>query len=241
MHNLVSIYKVIFVFAIIIYSLSRKFHLMIKNTFLDHKGGWYIYRVHTQKTKELCDERLHAFLFAMLASCPHDYFQEGPRSSSLKFNLSGVDITYVKGHEVCALAEEGLKVNEERFKDNHSKVQVFMLENDDKTIAMEVPIWLEPEELDNYQELFRSPFPLSGHIDLVRVEDGKIWIWDYKPGARKERFASTQVSFYAYMLSRRSGIPLDHFRCGYFDSEDAYVFIPVKEIKRSDLMLERLP
>lgn len=214
---------------------------MIQNTFLNHKGGRYIYRVHTHKLKELCDERLHAFLYSMFSSCPHDYFQEGPRSSSLRFTLSGLDVNYVKGHEVSSLAEQGLRVNEERFKDNHSRVQVFMLEHDDKTIAMEVPLWLEPEELDNYQELFNSPFPLSGHVDLVRIEDGKIWIWDYKPGARKEKFAATQVAFYAYMLSRRSSIPLDNFRCGYFDREDAYVFLPVKHIRRSDQRLENLP
>lgn len=212
---------------------------MIQHLFLDHTGGVYFYRVHTHKVRYLCEERLYAFLHSMFYSCPHDYFQDGPRSSSLKFKISGLDVKHVRGHEVCSLAEAGLKINSERFKDNHSRVQVFMLENDDNTVAMEIPIWLEPEELKNYYELFDSNFPLSGHIDLLRIEDDKIWIWDYKPGAKKEKFAETQVAFYAYMLSKRTGIPLEYFRCGYFDSEEAYVFKPVNEINKINTRLDK--
>tara|TARA_Y100000310_G_C20636008_1_gene791196 strand:- start:377 stop:997 length:621 start_codon:yes stop_codon:yes gene_type:complete len=204
---------------------------MIKHIFLDHSGGFYFYRVHKDKLKG-CDKRLKEFLHAMFNECPHDYFQEGPRSSSLKFNLDGVELKEVSGHEVCWLAEHGLMVNGERFKDNHSKVQVFMLENDDKTIAMEVPIWLEENELSNFKELFETDIPLSGHIDLVRFEDGKIWIWDYKPNAKREKYASTQVAFYAYMLSKRSGVPLEEFRCGYFDKDDAFVFEPLDVLNK---------
>ena len=204
---------------------------MIKHTFLDHSGGFYFYRVHKSKLEE-CDDRLKEFMHSMFGECPHDYFQEGPRSSSLKFNLEGVELKEVSGHEVCGLAEQGLDVNFERFKDNHSRVQVFMLENDDKTIAMEVPIWLKEDELSNFKELFGTDIPLSGHIDLVRFENGKIWIWDYKPNAKREKYASTQVAFYAYMLSKRSGVPLEEFRCGYFDKDDAFVFKPLEILNK---------
>tara|TARA_Y100000310_G_C20634988_1_gene790674 strand:- start:598 stop:1242 length:645 start_codon:yes stop_codon:yes gene_type:complete len=212
---------------------------MIKHTYLDHSGGMYYYRIHGGKVGELCDERLQVFLHQMFSLCPNDYFQGGPRSSSLKFNISGLDIKHVKGHEVSLMAKQGLWVNFERFNDNHSRVQVFMLEGDSKTIAMEVPIWLKEDEMGNFNELFGTNDPLSGHIDLVRVEDGLIWIWDYKPGAKKEKYASTQVAFYAYMLSKRTGVPLEKFRCGYFDAEDAYVFKPVDSIERVDGVLNR--
>ena len=101
-----------------------------------------------------------------------------------------------------------------------------MLENDYETVAIEVPIWLNADEIPRYEELFGTTEPLTGHIDLVTIEDGKIWVWDYKPNAHKEKYADTQVYFYSLMLSKRTGIPLDKFRCGYFDWDRAYMFKP---------------
>jgi len=112
-------------------------------------------------------------------------------------------------------------------------VQVFMLENDGSTIAMEVPLWITPEEMD--EGLIKIDEPLTGHIDVLRIEGGRIWIWDYKPNASLEKFASTQVFMYAYMLSKRTGIPLDSFRCGYFDSANAYIFKPNISFLKSSL------
>jgi len=162
----------------------------------------------------------------MQKNCPEKYFLEGPRSSVLKIKLNS-DLSHSK-HEIQSLARMGL---DSGYYDNaHMNVQMFMLGYDNKTIAIEVPIWLKPEEHEKYEELFNSELPLTGHIDLVRVENGKIWIWDYKPNAHREKFADTQTYFYAYMLSKRTGIPLDKFMCGYFDDKDTYIFNP-NEIK----------
>lgn len=100
------------------------------------------------------------------------------------------------------------------------------MENDDKTIAIEVPIWINPEELKEITSIFKTKLPLTGHIDILRIEDDKIWIWDYKPNSVEEKYAATQVYFYALMLSKRANISLDKFRCGYFDNKYAYVFKP---------------
>ena len=200
---------------------------MIKQ--ISFKHGWfYYYRVHEPKTKQLCETfpELISYLYDTFDNCPNDYFQVEPRSSHLKFPLNQLTLTDVNSHEVCNLTKLGLDKNSERYKSNHSKVQMFMLENDNNTIAIEVPLWLQPEELDTYKNLFNSENPLTGHIDLVRIEDDKIWIWDYKPNASKEKYASTQVYFYAYMLSKRTGIPLEKFMCGYFDSANCYIFKP---------------
>ena len=200
---------------------------MIQHKILDHKGGFYCYRLHHQKTEQLCNGygKLYSFLKEMFDSCPDDYFHSGPRSSALKFKVP-FDLNYVQGHEVATLAGWGLEQNKERYKDAHSKVQVFMLENDSNTIAMEVPIWLHAKEFEGYTTIFNSEESLSGHIDVLRIENGHIWIWDYKPNAHKEKYAATQVYFYAIMLSRRTGIPLENFRCGYFDHNHTYVFKP---------------
>jgi len=200
--------------------------MVIKHTSFKH-GWFYHYRVHMLKAETLCSDSynsLRLYLEKMFDSCPDEYFSSGPRSSSLKFKIDDLCLHRVEGHEICELAKKGLE--NERQLSAHSKVQLFMLERDDKTLAVEVPLWLHPEELSTYLELFNCSEPLTGHIDALRIEDGKIWIWDYKPSADKEKYASTQVFFYAYMLSKRTNIPLDNFRCGYFDECSAHIFKP---------------
>jgi len=150
-----------------------------------------------------------------------------------------LDIIEITGHEVSNLAMWGLKENHSRFSQAHPRVQSFMLENDSKTIAMEVPIWLEHHEIDDFTNLFKTFQPLTGHIDILRVDDDKVWIWDYKPNAHKEKFASTQVFFYALMLSRRTSIPLENFRCGYFDTSYAYLFKPEISAVRKNKVLSQ--
>jgi len=206
---------------------------IIKHVSLDHLGGYYHYRVHNFKAKSLCSNypELATYLDRVFKECPHNYFESGPRSSSLRFKIDNLDIKRVKNHEVCELTSLGLKENHERYLTSHSKVQVFMLENDDKTIAVEVPLWLEPNELNEFKGMFNSVEPLTGHIDVLRIEDGNVWVWDYKPNAAKEKYAATQVYFYTLMLSKRTGIPLDNFRGGYFDDKDVFMFRPVDHIK----------
>jgi hypothetical protein len=197
----------------------------IKHTSLNH-GWFYHYRLHCPKTDKLCNNglsTLKAFMEKMLETCPDHYFQEGPRSSSLRFDVETNHVR-VDGHEVCRLAELGLESG--RYKTAHSNVEVYMLENDLSTVAVELPIWLLPHELELYKALFSCEDPLTGHIDIVRVEDDIVWIWDYKPNAENEKHANCQLLFYAIMLSSRTGIPIERFRCGYFDEKTAFVFKP---------------
>jgi hypothetical protein len=202
--------------------------MVILNKILNHPGGFYEYKIHDIKSNELCTSTfssLKDYLHFVLKNCPDAYFRSGPRSSALKFQIPQIILIH-KQNSISKLAEEGLKVNKERFFENHPKVQNFMLEYDKHTIAIEIPIWLKNNELSLYEEIFNSKEPLTGHIDLLRIENDKIWIWDYKPKAVKERYASTQVYFYALMLSRRTNIPLENLMCGYFDDKDTFIFSP---------------
>jgi hypothetical protein len=201
--------------------------MVIKKISFNH-GWWYYYRIHEPKLSKLSlgFPELKKYLYNLFDNCPHDYFEVEPRSSHLRFNLSNLTINSLKNHELSKLSKIGLQINAKRFDSNHSKVQMFMLENDLNTIAIEVPLWLNYNELSNYEKIFSSTNPLTGHIDALRIENNKIWIWDYKPNAHEEKFASTQTFFYAYMLSKRTGIPLENFRCGYFDAQNTFVFNP---------------
>jgi len=189
-------------------------------------GWFYHYRIHEPKTTVLCNNGfspLKDYLHHVCDNCPHEHFLKGPRGSSIKKSLD-IDLKKISGHEVSELARQGLE--SQKFKTAHSNVQMFMLQNDDKTISIEVPIWMLEPELKNFKELLDSSDPLSGHIDALRIEEGNIWVWDYKPNAIKEKYAATQVQFYSLMLSKRTGIPLNKFRCGYFDDLHAFIFKP---------------
>jgi len=200
---------------------------MIQHLSLKH-GWFYHYRVHKDKVAELCAEfpTLAGFLQNMLVkgACPDAPFNEGPRSSSLRFPVD-VDIKKV-AHPITQMAAAALV--EGRYSTAHSNVQVFLLQHDKSTIAVEVPLWWMTEEMGSHSTIIpgADTGPLSGHIDVLSVEDGNIWVWDYKPGARKEKYASTQTYYYALMLAERTGVPLDRIRCGWFDEKDAYVFQP---------------
>lgn len=210
--------------------------MSIRHTSFKH-GWFYHYRFHVPKLAQLCCAELSplvGYMEKMMQECPDHYFLTEPRSSALRFDVS-TNHTRVEGHEVSKLAE--LAVKNGRYRTAHSNVEVFMLENDANTIGVELPVWLYPHELDFYRALFNCEEPLSGHIDLLRVEDDNIWIWDYKPNADKEKYASCQVLFYAIMLSKRTGIPLDRFRCGYFDEASAYIFKPSIEQVRPELKI----
>ena len=214
---------------------------MIKNIKLEHKGGYYNYKVHTIKANELCDfSSLKSYLDKMFTDCPNKYFNYGPRSSGLRFRLSNLNLHGIKGHEISELTKEALNFNKNIFKEDHLKVQVFLLENDNKTIAMEIPIWIYPNELNNLTNLLKAKSPLTGHIDILRIEDNKIWIWDYKPNAFQEKYAATQVYFYALMLSKRTNINLENFRCGYFNENYAYIFKPELKLLGQKPLIEFL-
>ena len=93
---------------------------------ISFKHGWfYHYRVHMPKTSTLCKKfpSLNEYLDQMFTDCPDCKFTEGPRSSSLRFNIP-VESVEIKGHEVSSLAKAGLE--SERYKTAHSNVQMTM-------------------------------------------------------------------------------------------------------------------
>jgi hypothetical protein len=193
------------------------------------------------KSSALCIgdlSKLNNYLHGVMQDCPDDFFNNGPRSSALRFS-TGINPVSIRNHEISKMAGLGLEQNTQ-YKSGHYRVQMFLLEHDSSTVSIETPIWVHAKELKGFKKMFNSHEPLSGHIDVLRVEDDHVWIWDYKPNADYERYATTQVYFYALMLSKRTGIPLDRFRCGYFDENIAYAFKPGEGIKADVLKQKKL-
>jgi len=74
---------------------------------------------------------------------------QGPRCSELKIDLKPQKTT--KHNIATKLAELALtlaKTNRER----HEKVENFMLINDNDTIAIEVPVYIHPNELNKQEQ-----------------------------------------------------------------------------------------
>jgi hypothetical protein len=192
-----------------------------------HRPAYYRYRLALARTTPL-PEPMADFLHALFADCPNHLFnQPGVRAS--RVCRSGLDVEiplrHVGRHDIITLATRSR--DHSTVNSRHENLQKFFLQHDRKTVACEVPVWMEAWEFADYARFLNTRESLTGHIDVLRHEEnGLLGVWDYKPRARAERSAHVQVFLYALMLSLRTGLPLSHFLCGYFDETDAYTFHP---------------
>ncbi len=184
---------------------------------------FYRYRLCTNKTAAL-PAPFSGFLDLIFEDCPNHLYQaSGFRASQQRFKVK-TELVHTQNNEIIELAKQSKSFT--KFKSGHENLANYFLHNDPRSIACEIPVWMESVELSDYQDVFPTKNPLTGHIDLLRYEAGKIVVWDYKPKAKREVTAATQVFLYALMLSVRTGISLNQFICGYFDDRDCYVFSP---------------
>jgi hypothetical protein len=222
-------------------------HRLIRSTRLHHKQV-YTYKVHHGKIASLLTSREHPsfhaiadYLTDMAENCPHHLFQDsgntGNRASQGKaaFNLDAVEIKAKRNH-ACRIAELVLQTvtNNKR---RHDEIQRFMLITDSVTVAVEVPIILTPDDIAHMQRELGFQIPidtdvtLTGHIDVLQIRNGRIYILDYKPGAAKEK-PITQLMVYALALSRRTGLRLYDFVCAWFDEHHYYEFYPLHVVHK---------
>jgi len=191
---------------------------------------------------------LKEFWELAVAECPNHVFQSSEnRASDLngKFNLDEVRIIPKDNFiiKITNFITQAVSNNKAR----HEALQEFMVVNDSTTIAAELPILLDNEDINHYKFQLNFDIPvtlkdgeyITGHIDLIQVRNGSIYILDYKPSASKQR-PIEQLTIYALALSRLTGLRLYHFKCGWFDENNYYEFFPlhvVYKIKKT----KRLP
>lgn len=209
-------------------SKSRSFGTIRTHSF---KHQWfYRYRVHYPRLEKV-SRSFSSFLTSAFENCPNHIFRNSDFScSKCKIALS-IKLEHHTEHELIDLAKRSRE--HDSVKGRHENLQKYFLDNDRKTIAVEVPLWAESNEFKNksYEKVFKTSESMTGHIDLVRYASGpdkksRVEIWDYKPGAYNEKYATTQVFLYAFMLSVRTGIVLSNISCGYFDEVDVFTFEP---------------
>jgi len=187
----------------------------------------YLFRYHKVKLDKFVNEYfspLAEYIRQIPGLCPNKLFMDGNlRCSQLRLDKSvGVD---KRENFACKLAEFALKAIRSN-KERHEFVGNFMLLNDTATLAVEVPVWLLPEEIPpELREVVPLDRPLTGHLDLVQARYGLIYLLDYKPGASRTN-AVSQLFLYALALSIRTNIWLRNFRCAWFDEKTYFEFDP---------------
>ncbi|MHA1885367.1 MAG: hypothetical protein ACW96S_09970, partial [Promethearchaeota archaeon] len=102
----------------------------------------------------------------------------------------------------------------------HEPILKNILIKDKNSIAIEVPIWKEaPNKL------------ITGHVDLVQVEDGVVKVIDYKPEGNF-LLSLPQVAIYGYLL--KSKLKINNLKCVSFNKNEAWEYNPsilVSDIK----------
>ena len=178
----------------------------------EHENLDYEFMYHKYKLDVLVRKpfpNLTKYLLRFKKGCPDEFFEIGERCSQPKFSIN------IKSHKssnlackMALFAVNAKKNNRER----HYLVEKFMIVNDKATIACEVPIWYWEKSIDS---------GVTGHIDILQVRRGNVFILDYKPGAAKDKKAAQQLYHYAVALSFRAKVPFEKIRCAWFD-EDVY-------------------
>ena len=206
-------------------------------------GQIYDFKYHRAKTDMLLEESfkhyqlrpLREFLELVIAECPHQVFKESQKRASEYrdvFNLDTVKIVRKinTAQKNTRFVMQGVTNNKLR----HEILQEFMIVNDSVTVATEVPVLLDWEDVSHFKNQLNFNVPIdlkegdiiTGHIDILQIRNGMIHIMDYKPSAKKAK-PIEQLTLYALALSRLTGLRLYHFKCAWFDEEDYFEFFPL--------------
>jgi len=203
----------------------KKYSISEKETIITHVFAHrqeYKFAFHRLKTNILCKINfpgMRRYLWDIREHCPRSLFINADNSRCSEVTLHNIkfSIMHELENQAVLLARLGM-VLAKKATERHQVIQRFMLANDTATIAVEVPVYLYPNEaLD-----LGLTSPLTGHIDLLQVRCGCLYILDYKPDAKHETKAKYQIYLYARALSVRTGISMDKIRLGYFDDKDYY-------------------
>ncbi|MHA1297806.1 MAG: hypothetical protein ACTSO9_00005 [Candidatus Helarchaeota archaeon] len=112
-------------------------------------------------------------------------------------------------------------------KPDHDVILRNILIKDKKAIAKEIPVWRDPPKI------------ITGHIDLIRIEDDVLEIVDYKPEGNFMR-SIPQVAYYGYLLGKKFGLGIDEIKCISFNKDYAWRYDPFILFEELQKILKRL-
>ena len=126
---------------------------------------------------------------------------------------------------------ENFKTNEILKKPGHVPILKNILIKDKNSVAIEIPIW---KKINNNH--------ITGHIDLIQIENGIVKVIDYKPEGNF-LFSLPQVATYGLFI--KSMFDLHEIKCISFNRKEAWEYDPnilltdVKNYLISQRIIER--
>jgi hypothetical protein len=185
----------------------------------NHSGLVYNFKLHAGKLKEFGKfSGLKDFILSISRGIDDSLFNENENRCSQSREKIVVNVSSLENSRLNEVIGEMLKIVRSNYQ-RHSLVEQLLLCCDRDTVAVEVPVWYWDRKFDK---------GICGHIDVLQVKFGKIWILDYKPIAEKEKFEKvvSQLYHYALALSFRTGVSLGEIMCGWFDASKVFSFSP---------------
>ncbi|MFX1574439.1 MAG: hypothetical protein ACFFB0_16995 [Promethearchaeota archaeon] len=160
-----------------------------------------------------------------------------PRIS--RFKISGLKSAFIRSFSKILIQNSKVKkldsnsklpkytqtVYDNFFKENlnkipgHDPILKYILINDNDSIAKEVPIWKKVNDIY-----------LTGHIDLIQIENNVLKVIDYKPEGNF-LLSLPQVAMYGLLF--KSIFKIKNLRCISFNKNEAWEYDP--NILKSDI------
>jgi len=211
-------------------------------------GQIYDFKYHRAKMNCVLEDdfkhyklkQVRDFLELVSSECPHHIFRDSKNRASMYKNFFNPDeVKIIKkenyANKIARFVMQAVANNKLR----HEILQEFMLANDSVTVATEVPVLLDYEDILHFENQLNWQVPLglkedevvTGHIDLIQIRNGTVHIMDYKPSARKVK-PIDQLTIYALAMSRLTSLRLFHFKCAWFDENDYYEFFPLHVVMK---------
>ncbi|KKN25235.1 hypothetical protein LCGC14_0886890 [marine sediment metagenome] len=104
---------------------------------------------------------------------------------------------------------------------SHRDVQMLNLRDNSYSLAVELPVYFE----------YKGQM-ITGHVDLLLIKDGVLYVADYKPDQTPEiglnylSFLNSVPQLAAYAIVLRDILGIDEVRCITFNKDGAWVFDP---------------
>ena len=201
---------------------------IVRSHLFTHRNLNYNYQVHLPKL-DLCDfEGLKEYLNNITFKINSVDFEDGLRCSQLKL-ARNPGLYHAVNAPVNRLAANARQLAAHN-RDRHPAIEEYFISCDGTTIAVEIPVVCKLPEIG----------VVAGHIDILQIYRGRIFIMDYKPNAAKENPSKvvTQLSLYAGGLVQQTGLDWEDIRCAYFDEEDYYSFQPSWELLTNSIEID---
>lgn len=199
-------------------SLNEGHRQIVRSHLFTHRGLNYDFKVHLPKLATCPHEGVRRYLLDLPGFIDHTLFEQPPLSCSTLKLARNDGLRHFSNTALNRMAAQAVSLAETNRR-RHPAVEDYFLSCDRNTIATEVPVYFYDKGLGG---------TVTGHIDILQWNFGRLQVLDFKPNARKEdpEKVITQLTLYARAIAYRTRTALSDIACAYFDERDMFCFAP---------------